>query len=221
MARTLYENENVKLILGDARTVLPRIERYDTLITDPVWPNSTADIMGADRPRELFQEMWQALSTLPARAAIQLGCNSDPRFLVCVPPQLAFFRYVSLEISRKAYHGRLLHSGDVAMLFGKPPMSRPGLRVIPGRCNDEGGKDKEAPEHPCPRKLKHVKYLVHIWTDPDDTVIDPFCGSGTTLIAALELGRKAIGIEIEPRWGKLAQERLVAWHAQRRFVYET
>ena len=46
------------------------------------------------------------------------------------------------------------------------------------------------------------------------TVLDPFCGSGTTLIAALETGRKAIGIEIDERWVDVAVKRLERWHAQ-------
>jgi len=54
-----------------------------------------------------------------------------------------------------------------------------------------------------------------------DTVLDPFCGSGTTLIAALETGRKAIGIEIDERWVDVAVKRLERWHAQGRLDFGT
>jgi DNA modification methylase len=47
-----------------------------------------------------------------------------------------------------------------------------------------------------------------------DTVLDPFCGSGTTLIAALDTGRKAIGIEIDERWIGVAVKRIERWLAQ-------
>ena len=43
-------------------------------------------------------------------------------------------------------------------------------------------------------------WFIRLFTDPGDTVLDPFIGSGTTAFAALELGRKAIGIEINPEY---------------------
>ena len=56
---------------------------------------------------------------------------------------------------------------------------------------------------------------------PDATVLDPFCGSGTTLIAALETGRKAIGIECDERWVDVAVKRMERWHAQGRLDFGT
>jgi site-specific DNA-methyltransferase (adenine-specific) len=57
-------------------------------------------------------------------------------------------------------------------------------------------------------------WLVDKVTPEGATVLDPFCGSGTTLIAALETGRKSIGIEIDERWVEVAIRRLERWHAQ-------
>lgn len=86
-----------------------------------------------------------------------------------------------LEVVRTGYRGRLGHTGDFGYLFGSPPPSRPGARIIPGRCIDPSSNGKQA-NHPCPRKLAHVQWLVRWWSAPDDVVLDPFMGSGTTLV---------------------------------------
>ena len=93
----------------------------DSIITDPVWPNATVVMFGSDDPLGMFKEMWKAWAHLPKRAAIQLGCNSDPRFLSAVPPELPFFRVAWLELVRMGCYGRLGVTGDVGYLFGQPP----------------------------------------------------------------------------------------------------
>lgn len=69
--------------------------------------------------------------------------------------------------------------------------------------------------HPNEKPLPVMERLVLALTEPGDTVFDPFCGSGTTLIAARNLGRRAVGIEIdeahcETAVGRLGRPELVA-----------
>lgn len=64
------------------------------------------------------------------------------------------------------------------------------------------------PGHPCPKPLAWLLWLVALVSNPDETVLDPFMGSGTTLRAAKDLGRKAIGIEIEEKYCEIAAQRL-------------
>ena len=63
-------------------------------------------------------------------------------------------------------------------------------------------------EHPAvfPKELPYR--LMKLYTWEGDVVLDPFSGSGTTLVVGLELRRKVIGIEIEERWCKVAVKRL-------------
>jgi DNA modification methylase len=62
--------------------------------------------------------------------------------------------------------------------------------------------------HPCARPLAQMLFLIDILSEEGDLVIDPFCGTGTTLRAAKDLGRKAIGIEIEEKYCEIAARRL-------------
>lgn len=201
-----YEDELVTLYHGDCREILPQLHA-DTVVTDPVWPNTRAPLFGVDDPAAMFSAMWLACTELPKRAAIQLGCDTDPRFLLAVPPQLPFFRVAWLEIVRMGYKGRVGMTGDVGYLFGEPPPSRSGQHIIPGRCIDPDPKG-QTPGHPTPRKFRHVQWLVHWWSAPGDVIVDPFAGSGTTLVAARYLGRRVIGVEIEERYCEVAVRRL-------------
>ena len=54
--------------------------------------------------------------------------------------------------------------------------------------------------HPTQKPVKLLERLIEIFTDPNDVVIDPVAGSGSTLIAAENLGRKAYGFEIDKKF---------------------
>ncbi len=62
--------------------------------------------------------------------------------------------------------------------------------------------------HPTVKPLTLMSYLITMGSRPGDVVLDPFCGSGTTCIAAYKLQRRSIGIEINPEYIRIAQARL-------------
>jgi DNA modification methylase len=65
-------------------------------------------------------------------------------------------------------------------------------------------------QHPAPFPLELATRLVRMFSFTDDTVLDPFCGSGTTMIAALRAGRNSIGVEIDQEYCRMAARFLKA-----------
>ena len=63
-------------------------------------------------------------------------------------------------------------------------------------------------KHPCEKPLVMMEHIVETSTRLDATVLDPFAGSGSTLVAAKRLGRKAIGVELEEKYCEIAANRL-------------
>lgn len=209
MINPYYEESGITLYHGDALEILPGLDfmEADTIITDPVWPNSIPELKGAENPNALFFKAAQNFPRLSKRLAVHLGCLSDPRILLGVPMSMPFFRTCWLRYARPNYMGRTLNGADVAYLFGEPPVSIKGNHIIAGECQRTDNRGKES-NHPCPRPYTFVAFLVNKWSEETDTILDPFCGSGTTLVAAKNLGRKAIGIELEEKYCEIAVNRL-------------
>lgn len=74
----------------------------------------------------------------------------------------------------------------------------------------ESGDSRFGVEHPTRKPIALMLELVELFTDPGDIVLDPFCGSGTTGVACIRLGRRFIGIEKDAKYAAVAQERLAA-----------
>jgi site-specific DNA-methyltransferase (adenine-specific) len=90
------------------------------------------------------------------------------------------------------------------------------LHRAKGRSNWNGGGKHgnyvtpiAAPEgHPTAKPLSILRDWVSLFSDPGDTILDPFAGSGTTLRAAVDNGRKAIGVELDESYCELIAKRL-------------
>jgi modification methylase len=63
-------------------------------------------------------------------------------------------------------------------------------------------------QHPAPYPLELANRLVRMFSFHGDTVLDPFCGTGTTMLAALNTGRNSIGVDIDPEYCRMALRRL-------------
>ena len=77
-----------------------------------------------------------------------------------------------------------------------------------GMLQEHGGRHKEARFHPTQKPVPVMRWCIEQAGDGVETILDPFAGSGTALVAARDLGRKCIGVEIEERYAEIAANRL-------------
>jgi site-specific DNA-methyltransferase (adenine-specific) len=95
--------------------------------------------------------------------------------------------------------------GDCELIWTNS--KRNSVKKITCQYNGLLGKEKER-YHPTQKPLKIVKELIEKYTNENDTVLDPFIGSGTTAIACLKTNRNFIGIELEPKYVDIANKRI-------------
>ena len=229
--RRLFKREqlsdDIVLYLGDCRDIVSTLPKFQLVVTDPPWDQAKG-ILGSDNPRGLFADVAPLIS-LARMVVVQLGCYSDPMFLAPLAGLLPFFHTCWLRYIPPSYNGRVLVDADVAYVYGQPPPSVEGQRVIPSMClapNREAleteflrshGRNRTSKtsaettarlDHPMARRLTHVRWLVRVHSASNDTVLDPFMGSGTTGVACVQLGLPFVGVEAEPKFFDVACKRV-------------
>ena len=155
-------------------------------------------------------------------------CEFEQQFmLIQKGKEYGFNHYIPL-VFRKNYSAQVLKANmkivgncEYAVLLyrDKLPKFRNNGRMI-FNCMDYE-RDTETPKiHPTQKSIYVIRHLIELFTDPGDVVIDPVAGSGVTLLAAEQLGRKAYGFEIKKQYVD-AFKRELASHVQTTFeLYE-
>lgn len=206
-----YEHGGITIYHGDARQATDLMA--DCILTDPPY-----GIQGAkssltsyatkgsyasdfeDTPEYVAAVIVPTLNELRAHTPRCVLTPGQTNIYKYPEPQHmgAFFYPASCSISRWG-----LRLWQPIFYYGKDPYQGK-LKPDGKSCNDyDLGID-----HPCPKPYKTWAWLLQRVTLPGETILDPFMGSGTTLLAAKEHGRKAIGVEIEERYCELAADRL-------------
>lgn len=69
---------------------------------------------------------------------------------------------------------------------------------------------RDRDEHPCQLPVKLLERIIQLSSNPGDTVLDPFLGTGTTAVVAKKLGRHYVGLDIDPKYREIAEAKLDA-----------
>ena len=141
-------------------------------------------------------------------------CAFEQQFrLIELAQKHGFKHYINLVFRKKSSaqvlkaNMRIVGNCEYGLLFyrDKLPKFRNNGKMIMN-CFEWENDSKVARIHPTQKPVRLLEKLIALFTDPNDVVIDPCCGSGSTIIAARNLGRRAYGFEVNKDFASKAQE---------------
>lgn len=145
-------------------------------------------------------------------------CSFEQQFgLIEVAKKYGFPKYINL-VFRKNWSSQVLRANmkivgncEYALIFYRdklPKFNNDGNMVF--NCFDYVRDYDYIPKiHPTQKSVKVLEQLVRLFTDKNDVVIDVCCGSGSTLLACENLGRRSYGFEIKKEFCKLAETKML------------
>ena len=212
---------NQRLILGDCLEVMPLLGRVDAVVTDPPYGvNLKAKVTKhsrieatktyADAPDDILPLVTRAVElalTLAPCAVVTPG----NRLLQDYPKARSIGTIFAANGAGQDSWG--FTGNNPILYFGACPYLANGLGSRPNSFYSAHpgmhvtGENKW--DHPCPKPLAWMEWLV-LRASPfeGETILDPFMGSGTTLVACQKLGRHGIGIELDPDYFEIACRRV-------------
>lgn len=201
-----------RLILGDCRDVMPTLGKADALITDPPYG---VDFKGKATKHTEASGGYLTADTDIGPSIIELALALVDRGVVFPGTRMMFNYPTPYEIGAVycpsgAGLGRWGFTVFHPMLFYG--MALPHTRQ--GPSGFESFDTAADCGHPCPKPLRWMLWAVNKCALSGHRILDPFMGSGTTGVACAQLGRKFIGVEIEPKYFDIACRRIEQAHRQ-------
>jgi len=206
------------LYLGDCREVMPTIGKVDAVVADPPYGVNYQGSKRKDGSKGFgyasFEDTPENIARVcvPAiRIAISMAScgvitpgNANSHLYDAPRTQGAIFYPCGANLGPWGFS-----CSQPLFYYGKDPYLSHGLGSMPNGFSTSESSDRTI-EHPCPKPEGVVKWLVRRVSFDGHTILDPFMGSGTTGVACVKLGRRFIGIEIEPKYFDIACKRIDA-----------
>ncbi len=217
MIRTEHLSDSVTLHLGDCRDVLPTLPRADVTITDPPYAEKTHAGARTGGGEEVLID-FASISEDDFVGLCERLCAHSERWVLMtcdwVHAAAVQSRLPSLFVRTGVWikpNGMPQYTGD------RPAMGFEAVAILhrDGKKHWNGGgshavwtEPKVNGEHPTQKPLPLVSTWMSLFSDPGEIILDPYCGSGTTGVAAVQTGRGFTGIEKDPKWFDLARRRI-------------
>jgi DNA modification methylase len=180
---------NAELWLGDCRDILPTLPKVDAVVTDPPYPNNAGHF---DESVSVAEEVCRTFD-----------CDWWSVFWTEVQQPPVPLPLVAVDIWHRTNTNRP-DNYEPIFQFRADGMKR-ASRVLPHCVIFPGLTGIEASGHPTEKNVALMRALIK---SAGETILDPFMGSGTTGVAAVQMGRRFIGIEREPKYFDIACRRI-------------
>ncbi len=216
-----YEDDSCTIYHGDCRDVITQLQGIDVVITDPPYGVGLSAKRAKQRGGEVLARIGSyGVPDTPAYVEeivvpIIEMCRALYPAVVLTPGTRNLWLYPPAADVGCLYSAAGTGMGrwgftcmQPILYYGKDPYLAHGMGSRPNSRGQTYPNDANAQNHPCAKPIRMWTWLVNRASLPTQTVLDPFMGSGTTLLAAKNLGRKAIGIEVEEAYCQIAAERL-------------
>ena len=233
---------------GDCLEILPTLGKVDAVVTDPPYASGgfteaakkSSGGMG-NRSETRQRDGWFAGDSMTTAGISWLLREVAVRVFDLLPPggtilmftdwrmighlapviESARYRYQNLIVWNKGVAGlgagfRTQHELGILFAKGTPTyysVANGNVLTVPRIPSGEK-------EHQTEKPVELIRPIVETLSPPDGTILDPFMGSGTTGVACANLGRKFIGIEIEPKYFDIACRRIEDAYKQPRLFDE-
>lgn len=190
------------LYLGDCLEILPTLPKVDAVITDPPY-----GINFAAQPTDYQRKAGMQAVAWDAKPVERL-----PELLALGDKQIVWGgNYYTLPPSRSWL---VWYKPDGPQSFSRVELAWTNLDKLAGHFQwTISATNAERVGHPTQKPLAVMRWAIDYAGNPE-TILDPFMGSGTTGVACAQLGRKFIGIEIEPKYFDIACRRIEQAYAQ-------
>lgn len=206
MTRVEHLAEGVTLYLGDCREILPTLPRVDAVVTDPPYGIGENAKKVASRgklavPIDYGDFEWDQ-EPINAETVALLLRASDWQIIFGgnyfdLPPSSCWLVWDKLNGDNDF--------ADCELAWTNLPKA---VRRIRWMWNGMLRAEKGTREHPTQKPREVMKWCIEQLPADSGTILDPFMGSGTTGVAAVKLGRKFTGIEIEEKYFAIACRRI-------------
>ena len=205
MVKPYYQDDNCTIYHGDCREILPQLEPVDLVLTDPPYGIKDKIIRGGEaNKKNKFHKNIEKWDILPDRKTFELITSISKNQILWGGNY--FVEFVNHSRGWLVWDKKIPFAMSFAMCelaYTSYNMNAKIFEFPTNRLNYE-----KFDGHPTPKPLQLFVWCISLCPDKPQPILDPFMGSGTTLRAAKDLNRKAIGIEIEEKYCEIAVERL-------------